>query len=237
MTPNAIKALIVGPVLMAVNQFSGTLTLISYAATIFTESGSSFDPNMSAIVMGCLQICGTYCTSLLIDRVGRKCLLIISCGGSAVGLAVMGVYSFMNEHGYGMDAFHFVPVLSLSFVIFVASIGIIPIPYVIIAEVLPRKVCVKLRFFFACSKFSTHFVLQIRDVGTTICTTTVSLYAFIMLKSFPYLLMNLQLYGCMVVFMCVALSGVLFTVLFVPETKGKRLDVLSEVEKNGEDEH
>lgn len=139
-TPKAIRALLVGPVLMAVNQFSGTLTLINYAATIFTESGSSIDPNVSAIVMACLQICGTYCTSLLIDRVGRKCMLIISCGGSAIGLSIMGVYSFMSVHGYDVDAMRLVPVLSLSFVIFVASMGIIPIPYIIIAEVLPRKV-------------------------------------------------------------------------------------------------
>lgn len=125
---------------MAVNQFSGTFALVNYAATIFKESGSNFDPNLSAITLACLQICGTYCTSLIIDRVGRKCLLVVSSGGSALGLAVMGTYSYLSKNGYDVGALNMVPVISLSFVIFIASIGLIPIPYVIIAEVLPRKV-------------------------------------------------------------------------------------------------
>lgn len=143
-TANAIKALIVGPVLMAVNQFSGTFVLVNYAATIFKKSGSNFDPNWSAITLAFLQICGTYCTSMIIDRVGRKFLLVISSGGSALGLAAMGTYSYMNKNGYDVSAWNMVPVVSLSFVIFIASIGLIPIPYVIIAEVLPRKVTILL---------------------------------------------------------------------------------------------
>lgn len=52
----------------------------------------------------------------------------------------MGSYSYMSAHNYDLEQFHLVPVISLSFVIFISSIGIIPIPYIIIAEVLPQKV-------------------------------------------------------------------------------------------------
>lgn len=79
-TPDAWRAMLIGPSLMAISQFSGTFCVVTYAVTIFTESGSNFNPNTSSIVLGSLQIFGTYCTSLLIDRVGRKLLLGISCG-------------------------------------------------------------------------------------------------------------------------------------------------------------
>lgn len=200
-----MKAMLIGPTLMAVSQFSGTFCLTNYSVTIFEMSGSNYSPHMSSIVFGCLQIVGTYVTTLFIDRVGRKVLLLISGSGSAVGLTVMGIFSYLFESGYDVSGLNWVPVVSLSFVIFIASIGLIPIPYVIIAEVLPQK---------------------IRLIGTTICTTTVSLWAAIILNQFPYLLVNLHLYGCMWLFASVAIFGLLFTIFFVPETKGKTLDVL-----------
>lgn len=52
----------------------------------------------------------------------------------------MGTYSYLSQQGYDLSHFNWVPVISLSFVIFISSTGIIPIPYIIIAEVLPQKV-------------------------------------------------------------------------------------------------
>lgn len=126
---------------MGFSQFSGTFALLSYSTTVFKDSGSDFDPYISSIIFTSLQIFGTYCTSLLIDRVGRKVLLIVSASGASVGLATMATFSYFHKYGYDVSAFNLVPVISLSFFIFISSVGLIPIPYVIIAEVLPRKVC------------------------------------------------------------------------------------------------
>lgn len=60
--------------------------------------------------------------------------------GAAIGLSVMGCYSWASSNDHDLHHFNLVPVVSLSFVIFISSIGIIPIPYIIIAEVLPQKV-------------------------------------------------------------------------------------------------
>lgn len=56
--------------------------------------------------------------------------------------------------------------------------------------------------------------------------STVSIFAFVMLKIFPSLLLGLDLYGCMFLFSSVNVLGVIFTKLVVPETKGRELDVL-----------
>lgn len=145
-TTDVKKAIVIGPTLMAISQFSGTFTLVNYAASIFKASGSDFDPNISSFFVGVLQIVGTSVTFFLIDRVGRKFLLIISTGGSAMGSMIMGTYSYLSVNGYDVSSFNMVPVVSLSFVIFISSIGIIPIPYIIAAELFPQKVMKSIKF-------------------------------------------------------------------------------------------
>lgn len=54
------------------NECSGCFILISYTATIFAESGSNMAPEWSAIVVAVIQLAGTYASTLLIDRIGRK---------------------------------------------------------------------------------------------------------------------------------------------------------------------
>lgn len=144
-----LKAMCIGPTLMAISQFSGTFTISSYAAIIFRATGSTIEPNLSAIIMGSVQIVGTYLASSLIDRVGRKILLLVSTCGTAVGLVVTATYALLAETGHNMDGWNALPIVSLSFVIFVAAIGIIPVPYVLVNEIFPRKVNI-LKFYKSC---------------------------------------------------------------------------------------
>lgn len=47
-------------------------TMQNYTASIFEESGSNMSPNMSAIVVGVIQLIGSYAATNLVDRAGRK---------------------------------------------------------------------------------------------------------------------------------------------------------------------
>lgn len=135
-----MRGMLIGFTLMAVAQFSGTFLMCNYAATIFKETGSTMDPNVSSIIMGCNQVIGTICHSSLIDRLGRKPLLLISTAGSAMSLVVTGVYSYMNTHGYDVSSLNLLPVISLSAFIFITAVGLNPVPFVLLSEVLPPKV-------------------------------------------------------------------------------------------------
>lgn len=134
------KAFLVGMTLLAVSELSGSFTMVNYAGSIFQASGSDIDPNESSFYLGAIQIVGTIATLCLIDKIGRKILLIISTIGLALGTAVAGLYSYYYTRGVNLNAVNFIPVVSLSFAIFVASIGIIPIPYILAAELFPPKV-------------------------------------------------------------------------------------------------
>lgn len=139
-TKDALRGLMVCPTLMAVSQFSGTFTLTNYAATIFKESGSTINPNYSSVVLGCFQVIGTCISIVLIDRLGRKKLLMFSTIAAAACLLITGTYSYYIKQGFDLSNFNMVPVVTLSVYICVSAVGIIPIPYVLVSEVFPQKV-------------------------------------------------------------------------------------------------
>lgn len=75
MTNPARKALTIGVFLTALNQFSGCCAMLFYIATIFALSGSHLSPNMSAILVGAIQLVGVACANQLVDRAGRKVII------------------------------------------------------------------------------------------------------------------------------------------------------------------
>lgn len=129
-----------GILLAFFTQFTGSFTFLSYAVLIFQESGSTIDPYLSSIIMAIVQIFGSICTTQLADRVGRKCLVITSLIGSAAGLASLSLYSYLIHNGYDLANFQWLPIVSLSFVIFIATIGIVSLVGVFTVENLPIKV-------------------------------------------------------------------------------------------------
>lgn len=143
----AKKGLIIGIVIICVSQLSGIFPLIIYTATIFKEAGSNLSPNMSAIIVAGIQLVGSYVSTITVDRVGRKVLFVTSCLGIFLGLSALGTHGLLKAKHYDLTEYFWVPVVSLSFVIFIAAIGILPLPFVIISEILPQKVCLRIITF------------------------------------------------------------------------------------------
>lgn len=198
----ARKSLQIGLVLVILNQFCGYFAMINYTATIFLESGSSLTPNMSAIIIGGIQIIGVYSSTLLVDRAGRKILLAISSFGACAGYLCLGAYIYLSSM-YSMDGFEWIPIVSFGCIMYILSIGLIPLPSTLQTEILPQK---------------------IRAIGLMICVTATWLLAFVMVKIFPFLMQLLGMHGCMFLFAGCSLVGGAYVVIIVPETKGKSFD-------------
>lgn len=71
------KAMIIGIVLIVLNQFCGCFAILQYTGTIFEEADSSISANDSSIIVGAIQLFGSYIATLLVDRAGRKVLYFI----------------------------------------------------------------------------------------------------------------------------------------------------------------
>lgn len=143
----AIRAILIGISLTAINLFSGTFAMINFTASIFKQSGSSLDEHMSAIIVAAIQILGVYGSTSLVDRVGRKTLLMISTTGAFIGLSALATYSYFNEIGYDLDEYNWIPLASFSMFIFVSCFGILPLPFIVLTEILPAEVSRKIAVF------------------------------------------------------------------------------------------
>lgn len=107
--------------------FSGIIVLTLYTAKWFSDSGSNFDPDISAIIVGVLQVCGVYVSSLLVDRVGRKLLFGCSSFGASICLLVFGAFTFLKKEelnvGFYLSLVDWIPVASASLYIFANCVG------------------------------------------------------------------------------------------------------------------
>ncbi|XP_055295169.1 facilitated trehalose transporter Tret1-like [Sitodiplosis mosellana] len=203
---HSMKGLLNGITLAGLVHLSASLVIVTYSVVIFQKVGVvHFDPYISSITIAVMQIMGTLCTTHLSDSMGRKILLIISLLGSACGLFAFSLYSYLKENGSDLSAFEWVPIASLSFVIFIASAGILPLFFVVTVENLPSK---------------------IRTVGLTICNIFLNLASFICLKLFPTLTVIIGLHGCMLIFGIACILGSLYILFVIKETKGISMDAV-----------
>lgn len=162
----AIRAILTGISLTAINLFSGTFAMINYTASIFKQSGSTIDEHMSAIIVAAIQILGVYGSTSLVDRVGRKTLLMFSTSGAFVGLLALGTYSYFNEIGYDLVQYSWVPLASFSMFIFVSCFGILPLPFIVLTEILPAEVRRNLFCHFFCWFLGKNKIFRVETFFT-----------------------------------------------------------------------
>lgn len=146
--------------MLAVTQFSGCFALTGYAATIFKESGSMINPHLSSIIVGVFQLIGSILASSLIDRLGRRFLLLVSCAGSALSLFLTGIYSYLHSTGYDVSSWSYLPIISLSVFVIITAIGLMPVPLVLVTEVLPQKVTFKEFIKQTANKYFNNLILS-----------------------------------------------------------------------------
>lgn len=114
--------------------------MISYTTMVFKESGSTVDANTSSIIVASIQVVSVYVSSMLVDRIGRKTLLIISSAGAAVACAGLGTFSYLHKQQMDLSMYEWVPLVFFSLYIVITCMGILPLPFIILAEILPADV-------------------------------------------------------------------------------------------------
>lgn len=161
---HAKKSLCLGIFLVALNQFCGIFAMFNFTAMVFQESGSTFSPNVSSIVVGAIQVIGAVLCTVLVEKAGRKLLLEVSSLGVAMGLSMLSLFTYLTSRGTDLSAVSWIPLVSFSFVIFVSNLGVLTLPFLYISEVLPTKikgfsmvVCLAALYIFAT------VVIQVRD--------------------------------------------------------------------------
>uniref|UniRef100_A0A1L8DFA2 Putative sugar transporter n=3 Tax=Nyssomyia neivai TaxID=330878 RepID=A0A1L8DFA2_9DIPT len=203
-TPKSTKlALLISFTLVILACFCGTFTLINYAADIFNDAGSSFSPNIAAIIVGAIQVFGSCGSYVLVDRAGRRILLMGSALGTGIFHSIMAVYVYLSSIGYNLEGYEWIPVVALSAVMLISAIGVVALPYPIIAELMPTK---------------------LRGLIVSIAAAISWIISFTLVKYFSYCIQLIGLHACIGFFAACCFFEVLFVAIVLPETKGKNYE-------------
>lgn len=209
----------VGLGLAILQQFTGINVIFYYGATLWKSAGfTEGDALLQNVISGSVNIFFTFVAIMLIDKVGRKPLLLVGSLGQAVMLGVMA-YVFSIAPGGGPDSLNLGPTQGIiallaanAYIAFFAfSWG--PVMWVMLGEMFPN-----------------HY----RGAALAVCGMAQWGANFIITMSFPVLLSALGLgisYGIYAFFGIVAYF---FVKIFVNETKGLSLEEISRGEAEKE---
>jgi SP family galactose:H+ symporter-like MFS transporter len=200
--PSLRMPMIVGLGLAIFQQITGINTVIYYAPTIFKFAGiSAAGPAILAgaglaAVMWCFHVLAIF----LLDRIGRRPLLLTGVAGQIVGLAILGAaFQFPQLASFKSD------VAITGLVIYVAcfAFGLGPIFWLLISEIYPLKN----RGVAMSAVTVTNWVLNLLVAVTFLSLVAVLGHAH-----------TFWLYGL------IAIGAWIFFYRLVPETKGKTLE-------------
>ncbi|KAK4029896.1 hypothetical protein OUZ56_022854 [Daphnia magna] len=215
-----MKPLFISMALMFFQQFSGINAIVFYSASIFQEAGSSVDRFMSSIMIGIVQLVFTMISALLVDRSGRRLLLMIS--GTFMAISLIGLSAFVylknaweeitvvdesNSSGsFVISELGWLPLLCLVSFIIAYSIGFGAVPQLIMGELFP------LEYRHRLGTISASFGLS--------CT-------FIVVRTFPEMAATMGIGSVYGLYAACCLTAVLFVAFCLPETKGKTLEEIN----------
>jgi SP family facilitated glucose transporter-like MFS transporter 8 len=133
------KAIIIVIILMIFRQFSGINIVIFYTLDLFKEAGSTLSPSLATVVVGVFQVVATLVSSFFVERTGRRALLIFSDVSMALCHLVLAAYFYLKQTDVDVRTFGWLPLLSVTTFICVFSLGFGPLPWVMMAELVPNE--------------------------------------------------------------------------------------------------
>jgi SP family galactose:H+ symporter-like MFS transporter len=202
LSPLLRSAMIVGIGLAIAQQITGINTVIYYAPTILKFGGLSSAPTaiLASVGVGIVNVALTLVAMQLIDRVGRRPLLLVSLAGMALSLFVLGLaFSLHNLSG----DLSWIAVGSLMIYVGSFAVGLGPVFWLILSEIYP---------------------LGIR--GRAMSVGTIANWGANLLVALSFLTLT-QVLGKPATFWLygvVTLGAWLFAFFLVPETKDKTLE-------------
>mmetsp|Transcript_39297 Transcript_39297/g.65997 ORF Transcript_39297/g.65997 Transcript_39297/m.65997 type:complete len:514 (-) Transcript_39297:322-1863(-) len=201
LAPQMRKQMVIGVGMMVLQQFSGINAVVFYSASILADAGIK-NADVAALAVGVTQVVMTVVCCWLMDKAGRRWLLMVSTLGMSASAFTMGVYFNIKETIDPATG----TVLSLgslmAYIIFF-SLGLGAIPWVLMSEIFPAPT---------------------RGLASSMATLVNWSCSFVVTQSFKGMMNTLTPAGA---FTCYALelAGTFaFVLVLVPETKGRTLE-------------
>jgi sugar porter (SP) family MFS transporter len=202
LSPLLRPAMIVGVGLAVAQQITGINTVIYYAPTIFKFAGlsSASVAILASVGVGIVNVILTVVAMQLIDRIGRRPLLLISLAGMSLSLIVLGVAFKLPQLSGSLG---WIAVTSLMLYVGSFAVGLGPVFWLILSEIYPLRIRGRAMSVGTVANWSANLIVALSFLTLT----------HVMGKAATF-----WLYGI------VSIGAWLFAFFLVPETKGKTLE-------------
>jgi sugar porter (SP) family MFS transporter len=195
--PRLRKVLLLGIVLAVFQQWCGINVIFQYAGEIFSAAGYNISDTLKNIAWtGSVNMAFTFVALGLVDRLGRRPLMLIGGIGLAVIYGILGVCYHQHVQGWPM----LVLVLAA---IACYSMSLAPVVWVVIAEIFPNR---------------------IRGAAISVCVSALWIACFLLTFSYPALNEAVGPAGSFGIYAGICVAGALYIKLMLPETKGRTLE-------------
>ncbi|XP_009777420.1 sugar transporter ERD6-like 7 [Nicotiana sylvestris] len=195
-----LSSLIVGVGLMVFQQFGGINGICFYTGSIFESSG--FPSDVGTIIYAIIQVPITALGAVLIDRAGRKPLLLVSATGLVIGCILTGTSFYLKGHEIAVKGGPILAVTGILVYIGSFSIGMGAVPWVVMSEIYP---------------------INIKGAAGSLATLVNWFGAWACSYTFNFL-MTWNSFGTFILYAAVNALSILFVIKIVPETKGRTLE-------------
>jgi sugar porter (SP) family MFS transporter len=200
-TPRILPLVIVALGLFLFQQLSGVNVFFTYSTSIFEKAGLPQTASyLSTFGLGAVNVLATLLSMWILDKVGRRSLLLVGFGGAIACLLLLGFLLNTNNTSF------LLVIACFAYVIFFA-VGLGPTPYLIMAEIFPLSLRGTAMAFSSCA----NWLLNGLVVGL-----------------FPALSVRLGTGNAFYLFAGCSVVAFGFVYFLVPETRGISLEAIEE---------
>ena len=206
------RPLALAVVLMLCSQFCGINAIIYYSTKIFKAAGADMTTAFSSSAwVGLVNVLATFVAISLVDKAGRRPLLLLGTAVQTLALGMIGWMFFANLSATQPA------VLFGCIIVFIAAFGMAigPIGWLFCSEVFPNRV---------------------RGRAMSVAAMSVWISCYIVAQTFPMLNDNPNIGPAKTfwIYAAVSLFSFVFVALCIPETKGRTLEQIERYWKGGE---
>lgn len=191
------RVLLIGIALVVLQQWTGINVLFNYAAEVYRSAGyGTNDILLNIVITGTINLVFTILAMLLVDRIGRRKLMIFGCAGIAAShlLCALAYRSQWRASA--------VLIFTLS-AIACYALTLAPVTWVLISEIFPNRV---------------------RSQGVSAAVSVLWIASFALTYSFPILNRSLGTSGVFFGYGIICVLGCMMVIAWVPETSGRSLE-------------
>jgi sugar porter (SP) family MFS transporter len=186
-----------GVVLAVFQQWCGINVIFNYAEEVFAAAGYGISGTLFNIVLtGTVSLIFTILSMFIVDRYGRRVLMLTGAGGLAIVYVVIASGYYLHFKGIFM-VFWVVTAISIY------GLTLAPITWVLLSEIFPNK---------------------IRGHAMSIATFALWTSCAVLTLSFPFLNRGLGTSGTFGIYAAICFLGFFYILKKLPETKGKSLE-------------